>query len=221
MIQEEQLKDTSDRSSATSGEWLTVSQLAPRLQISERTIKRRVASGEWESRFEALPSGGRKLLLWLPSQAPEPSARATSDSERDTGRDTSAKAGSVASDKARPAGTDATSDKRDSERDTSGPKVSELQAQIKRLQGERDREREEVLFLRARVAELNAVVMQTARAIPNQAQERAVIDALLQPQGQGAQTSQTEPPRGKETAPKERREPRPLWALLLGIRPKT
>jgi hypothetical protein len=71
-----------------------------------------------------------------------------------------------------------------------------------------------VLFLRARVAELNAVVMQTARAIPSQAQERPAIDAAPVSVSQ----SPTARPQERHTSP--RRAPRPLWALLLGIKSK-
>jgi hypothetical protein len=74
------------------GEWLTIAEVAIRLGVSERTIKRRLAANEWPSRYEALPSGGRHRLIYLPS--PGPSARAVRDTgtraksdERDTDRD--------------------------------------------------------------------------------------------------------------------------------------
>jgi hypothetical protein len=77
-----------------------------------------------------------------------------------------------------------------------------------------DQLRGEVEFLRARNAELNAVVMQQARALAKQSAETPAIEAAAssahqptyQPQAQRTQT---------------KREPRPLWAVILGIRPKS
>ena len=100
------------------------------------------------------------------------------------------------------------------------------QAEAAQLRKERDREREEVEFLRARVAELNAVVMQTARAIPSQTKERPIIETapFVTP---SAPVAPANPP-GNAPNPQSqeqkrrghRREARPLWAVILGIRPK-
>ena len=223
-LEEEQLTD----GRGASGEWVSVSQAAERLQLSERTVKRRLASGEWETRFEALKGGGRQRLLWFPSQGTQgPNARAKSDSDRDTpepsARDTRAAPlgfGAGDSDRAK-----SKSDTRDSDRDTRGPKIAALEAErdaakaeAARFKSERDREREEVEFLRARVAELNAVVMQTARALP-QAQGRAAIEAAPVAASQMPRETAWPPERpAPQTSPK--RAPRPLWALLLGIRAK-
>jgi cell division protein FtsN len=223
-LEEEQLKD----GRGASGEWLTVKETAERLQVSERTIKRRLASGEWETRFEPLQSGGRKRLLKLPAQRPNEEAK--SDSARDGERDTGPSASKLESDTkgARVGTSDSARDT--SEKATSGPNVAALvaerdiaKAEVERLRNERDREREEVLFLRARVAELNAIVMQTARALPSQTQERPAIEAapVSSPVAPGQTSDAPAQPR-ERPAPQtsEKRPARPLWALILGIRPK-
>lgn len=223
-LEEEQLKD----GRGASGEWLTVKETAERLQVSERTIKRRLASGEWETRFEPLKSGGRKRLLKLPARGPNEEAK--SDSARDGERDTGPNTPKLESDTegARVGTSDSARDT--SEKATSGPNVAALvaerdaaKAEAERLRNERDREREEVLFLRARVAELNAIVMQTARALPSQEQGRPAIEAapVSSPIAPGqTPTAPAPPPERPAPQRSEKRPARPLWALILGIRPK-
>jgi DNA-directed RNA polymerase specialized sigma24 family protein len=224
--------DTVAGDGASGGEWLSLEDAAARLQVSERTVKRRLKAQEWPSRYEALPGGGRRRLLLLPPGGTSAGDKrdngtgAKRDSVRDT-EDTSPSASSS------PIGTgDSASDTRGSDArdvrdtgasDTQGPSVEELvrerdtaRAEVERLTAERDREREEVLFLRARNAELNAMVMQTARALPSQesamATERPAIEAT-------ASTS-VAAPGPIPAAPKAPLKPRPLWAVLLGIRPR-
>jgi hypothetical protein len=78
-------------------------------------------------------------------------------------------------------------------------------AMIEQLRGE-------VEFLRARNAELNAVVMQQARALAKQSAETPAIEAASSAQ---QPTSQPQAPRPQP------KEPRPLWAVILGVRPKS
>jgi hypothetical protein len=94
--------------------------------------------------------------------------------------------------------------------------------------------RGEVEFLRARNAELNAIVMQQARALSSfgTGREVAALDAPG-PEKRAemdAEQRETPEPTGSPARPSEReerafpakieREARPLWMVILGIRPK-
>jgi hypothetical protein len=70
--------------------------------------------------------------------------------------------------------------------------------------------------LRERVAELNAMVMQTARALPAQASSRAIERPVIET----TVTTSATAPGAPSTPAKAPRKPRPFWAVLLGIRPK-
>ncbi len=209
----------------TPGEWLTVAEAAARLQVSERTIKRRIAAGEWAARYEPLPGGGRRRLLHFAAQGPN------AEDVRDTGTgDTKATAKDVRDTapnaNALPAGTSdnaSASSARDTRdvRDIGGP-APDAQALLQERDAalaardaalaERDRERDEVQFLRTRMTELNAVMMQQARAL-DAARERPALEAEQSPAPQSVQAQ------GLPKVPQRAtRKPRPLWMLVLGLR---
>jgi hypothetical protein len=225
-----------DNVTGDGGEWLSIEEAATRLQVSDRTIKRRIAAQEYPARFEALPGGGRRRLVQLPASGTTgEDTRATvtgdaKDSERDK-RDTPpsvSASSSVTSDNARATSARDAEDKRDTgESDTQEPRVATLERELKaareeaeRLKAERDREREEVLFLRDRVTELNAMVMQTARALPAQASEPRVIDAPELGTGTPPVVSSQMPSESRPGIKRPQRKPRPFWAVFLGIRRK-
>jgi hypothetical protein len=221
------MSESSHMGNISGGEWFTVAEVAAHLQVSERTIKRRIAAKEYPARYEPLPTGGRRRLVQLPASgtSTEDTRAIVTGDKKDNERDKSARSPSatassfVTGDNERDTG-----DKSDTgERDTGGSQVATLKreleaarAEAERLKAERDREREEVLFLRDRVAELNAMVMQTARALPAQTSEPLILDAPPVATSPGSQAS----PEPRPAVIRPQRAHRPFWAVLLGIRPK-
>jgi excisionase family DNA binding protein len=245
------------------GAWLTVSQAAARLGISERTARRRCESGEIAARLETTESGKKWLIndAVLEPEADSSGQAAARGAAKTLGGAATGAATNQAWNKevrpflaappdrcgqaaARGAATQKSSEiddevsveevgksrhfesaKTESEANGEAAALRATLAERDTLIGalhterdtalkERDREREEVEFLRARVAELNAVVMQTARALPEgksgaQSPERPAIES----RPMAAPMAASAPPK-----PQGRRQPRPLWKVLLGIR---
>ncbi len=73
-------------------EWLTVSQAAARLGISEKTLLRRIRRGELEAHKEPLPNGGSAWRVHLNTEqdAPEPEGtdKRAEEARAGTGQDT-------------------------------------------------------------------------------------------------------------------------------------
>jgi hypothetical protein len=215
---------------ASGGEWLTVAEAAGRLQVSERTVKRRIKAREWPSRYEPLPGGGRRRLLhFLPGGTTVEDTRVigtgdTRDNEKDTLPSVESSSIGTGDNVEDTSAKDTEDTRANGESDTQASRVATLESErdaareeVESLKAERDREREEVLFLRERVMELNAIVMQTARALPSQATERPAIEAS----GATTPSAPHKPAPGPRPAPPQpRRKPRPLWAVIFGIRPK-
>jgi excisionase family DNA binding protein len=231
-LEEEQLQDGS---SAPSGEWLTVSQAAALLQVSERTIRRRCESGKISGRLASLETGrawlidGQRLPKGLGLTTSGQAAATTAD-----GADTSGHGADVLRPQKGPEVSQAAATVRPPLNPPSTPsaKLTDDMGASGEARGGEDGERDtllahlqgEVEFLRARNAELNAVVMQQARALASSTQERPVLEIQAAPESEikpsrgPVETARPPMPTAPPTAPK--REPRPLWAVILGIRPK-
>ena len=191
---------------------LSISDAAARLDTTPRNVRRWIAEGRLDA--EPDPKGGRGRVVTLESvRALEVERDAEKSAVRTDGRtDTRTKA-------------------------AVRPPVHEEKSDSEPLEGGRgelvEQLRGEVDFLRARNAELNAIVMQQARALSSfgAGREIAALDqapgAAERAEMPGEQRKTPEPtetmprPPARATAPfPARKEARPLWQVILGIRPK-
>ncbi len=106
--------------------------------------------------------------------------------------------------------------------DRTQPDIGVLRSDLERVTAERDREREEVEFLRQRVSELNSIVMRHALSLPaskqvlelpDTGQNDGTPEAPATGQATGQMTGQQRPTR----RPQSKRR-LPFWARLLGFR---
>ena len=185
---------------------LSVSEAAARLDSTPRSVRRWIGEG----RLDAEPDpNGRGRLVSLESVEHLKSER---DAETEATR-TSGRTDTRTQNPVRPAVREPGDE-------------SEINLSPGRGRGEMiEQLRSEVEFLRARNAELNAVIMQQARALSSlgSARELESVPEPIEKPGERRETPErTETP----ARPPERREKRfptkarPLWQVILGIRPK-
>jgi excisionase family DNA binding protein len=106
----------------------------------------------------------------------------------------------------------------DRDSDRTQPDIGVLRSDLERVTAERDREREEVEFLRQRVSELNSIVMRHALSLPASKQvlelpDTGQNDRTPEATATGQMTGQQRPTR----RPQSKRR-LPFWARLLGFR---
>ncbi len=170
-------------SDATTSGWLTASEAAARLQISERTVRRRCEAGKLRALLVTEESG----QVWRidPTSCGQ-AAVIAADRLRTSFESEVVEAAATPAD---------TADKLRTAADS--PEVAALLAEKDARIAE---QREEILFLRERLRESNAIVMRHAHALP----------VAQSPQAFEMQT----------TAPAPSQKPvRPLWMVWLGWRP--
>ncbi len=144
-------------------EWLTVSQAAARLKCSDKSIRRKIERGELEAHKVKTATGQEWRIKFGTVPDVQELDRPGLDRETDTdGQVTDSKSGETDTLPDTPGQTDGHSD-------------GHLPALVEHLQGE-------VEFLRARNAELNAVVMQQARALESAQHRAALVEATAAPQ---------------------------------------
>ncbi len=196
-----------DRDAQRDDEWLNVAQAAQIEGVSSRAIQRRAAAGTYQARRIETPKGEQ----WEINAA---SLKRTATQQHDD-RDDSADDAD--------ANRDAQRDDRDKPTRESGNAATQ---QVQRLEKEVD-------FLRGLVeqhqraeAELRAALRETLRAMPRELTTGTSVApevAQVRPQiaapsntSTDAQTPAESPAKAKGAA--SRREPRPLWKLLLGVK---
>jgi hypothetical protein len=173
-------------SEATTAGWLTVSQAADRLQLSGRTVRRRCEFG----RLRALLVTEENGQVWRIDPASCGQAAVIAADAADRLRTP------FESEVEEAAATSAdTADKLRTSADS--PDVAALLAEKDARLAE---QREEIVFLRERLREANAIVMRHAHALP------------VAQQPQAFEMQMTSPAPAQKPA-------RPLWMVLLGWRP--
>jgi hypothetical protein len=191
---------------------LSISDAAARLDTTPRNVRRWIAEGRLDA--EPDPKGGRGRVVSLESvRAWEVERDAEKQATRTSGRTDTRTNPAVR------------------------PPVHEEKSDFETLSGGRgelvEQLRGEVDFLRARNAELNAIVMQQARALSSFGAGREI--AALDEAPGAAERSEMPEKQRKTPEPTEtparplarkigafpsRKEARPLWQVVLGIRPK-
>jgi hypothetical protein len=212
----------------SSTRWLTVSQTAAQLEVSERAIQRRCKTGKLRARLIATPTGQQweidadaiiKPVEQGDDRDDTPSPDTNDGNDAETTRTTEETTLPTAT---APTGTTLRDDSPDtfSNSDLAAKYVAQLETENRFLRGAveaRDRD----------AAELRAALRKALEAMPKQITS-----------GEGSSTrlnderGQDEPKRDVKNEPKTisdtkngaqrpaRREPRALWMLILGIRPK-
>ena len=211
-------------SSTPSGEWLTVSQAAAALVLSEKTIRKRLTAGEIPGEKEPLPRGGvswRVPASWVETER----KRAGIGTERD-GRETEDlqpernQAATVPElvplrdGTGTEGGTEAGSTPNGSGTERLLTHMKEENKFLRSLLEARDRD----------AAELRAALREALRLAPKQLTDGGAPDGAQD--APSTQVNQTTPApisgagtgTGRESRAPAKREPRPLWKVVLGIR---
>jgi hypothetical protein len=198
-----------NEAASTRDEWLTVSEVAARLKISERTVQRRCKSGKLTARLESGDDGA----AWLINGATLPTGDAITADTADnvpTGdatpneSESAQSVGSVTPDVATlPTGADTDF-------------LAHLKAENEFLRGAIEQHQRSE-------AELRAALRKALEAMPKQleAAEHSQVVSGAQEADSSAESNATTketsaPTIAEQNAP--RREPRPLWKVVLGLR---
>jgi hypothetical protein len=194
-----------DREPKRDDEWLTVAQAAQIEGVSSRAIQRRAAAGRYQARRIETAKGEQ----WEINAATLKRAPTQQGDDRD-GK------------------TDDTDANRDAQRDDRDPPTREsgnvATQQVERLE-------KEVEFLRGLVeqhqraeAELRAALRETLKAMPRELTTGTNVKAAQESPQIAAPTNAATDAQTPAESPKNakgadsRREPRPLWKLLLGVK---
>jgi excisionase family DNA binding protein len=210
-------------------EYLTVSQAAARLGISERTLRKRIKSGEVEAEKRPLDGGG---VAWHVHLSIE---RAGSEPEAERKNEPEARRKSFESESA-------SERKRTGSEPETAPEVSDTRAGSEPEAGLIDQLRDENTFLRSQIdawrlqaeaanrtaAETSAALREALKAMPKGLPSGSTPDAEKQGRENAPQATQTAPddvtPTAQKQAAQRGTKPRKLtaWqrigARLLGIR---
>lgn len=223
-----------ENEAASTRDWLTVSQVASRLKISERTVQRRCKNGRIAARLETREDGA----AWLIDGATLPTGDATTADAADkvpTSADTSFESESEQSVATLPPNVPTLPTGADSE---SARVLAETEAAFLReaLQAEREnsqRDREQIAFLRAQVEAANRQAAESAAALREYLKLSAkqlsggetgqigtdnagAQNGLEAPKSNAAANVSGAQKNAAQSAP--RREARPLWKVILGLR---
>lgn len=191
---------------------LSISDAAARLETTPRNVRRWIAEGRLDA--EPDPNSRGRVVSLESVRALEVERDAEKNATRTSGRTDKGTSAAV-----RPS----VHAEKETPSNGGGEEKGEL---VEQLRGE-------VEFLRARNAELNAIVMQQARALSafGVGREVAALDQAPAPE-KARETGEEQPekpePSEPPAPPSERAkgavpgksEPRPLWMVVLGIRPK-
>ena len=187
----------------TTRPWLTVSQAAAALKLSERTIRRRCSKGTLRGRLDTTESGPAWLID--PAEVPDTADTLRTPAAIAADTDLSAEAGEAAptvpdpADRLRPAAAIAADTR---EADLIAALLSEKDARIRDLQKQLDATNE--ALEREQIAH-----GETRRLIAF-----GLSSPTLPTAGEGQQRPQ------QPRRPQPQRPPRPLWQILIGYRPK-
>ncbi len=207
-------------------ESLTINQAAARLGISERTLRKRIASGEVKAEKQALEAGGMAWRVWLDGSAPEAERKTEPEARR------------------KPFESESASErKRNRSEVENAPEFSEPRAGSEPEAGLIDQLRDENAFLRAQIdawrlqaeaanrtaAEASAALREALKALPKALPGENTPDVEKTSRYSAPQATQTAPgdvvPTAQKQAAQLRAKPRKLtaWqrigARILGIRP--
>jgi hypothetical protein len=195
-------------------EWLTVSQAAAASGVSEKTLRKRIARGQVKAQREPLPTGGwgwKVSALGLePSNRFQP-REGTLEGSATEGLEVMAEAVGSA---------------REAVRELSSVPVptvptgaAEVVREVEMLREERERDREQINFLRAALEarDRDAAELRAALRAALQISQRALPEGRPEPVKQG-ETGQVIPAAVKASQRPAQREARPLWKVILGIR---
>jgi vacuolar-type H+-ATPase subunit I/STV1 len=184
--------------------WLNVAQAAERVGVSPRAIQRRCQAGKYQARRIETAKGEQ----W----------QVRADSIEGTSTTTTHQRNSIADD------ADAQGDDSHDERDAL--ELATLRATIERERQERQRDSEQISFLRGLIeqhqrseAELRQALRKALDAQPRQLKEAGAVvnlPAVLsddKPSGESLPIQALKAPQNSQ-----KREPRPLWRVILGIR---
>lgn len=196
----------------SSGKWLTTSQAAAQLKVSEKTIQRRAAVGKLPSRKEKRETG---IVLLVQIE------NVISDDRVTTGDDTvSRDRVAVTTPTMRLVTTGDDTEKSSDDRVTT---PNGVMPEIELLRDQRQQDREEIKFLRGLVeqrdrdaAELRAALRKALEAAPRQLMSGNSTEATEAPATSASDVLPIAPIKKTHKAPE--REPRPLWKLILGVR---
>jgi hypothetical protein len=214
-----------------STRWLTVAKAAAQIGISERATQRRCKSGKLRARLTATPTGQQWEID--PTEIEEQAKQSGDTSDRDDIRrrdSNDAETTPTTEETTLPTATAPTQTTETTPRDDSPDTQanSDLAAKyVAQLETENR-------FLRAAVeardrdaAELRAALRKALEAMPKQITSGEESSTRLideNAQNQAKRDTQSEPPTETTSAAKNgaqrpaRREPRPLWKVILGIR---
>jgi hypothetical protein len=192
-----------DRDPHSDDVWLSVAQAAEKVGVSHRAIQRRCQSGKYEARRVETPKGEQ----WQVRADSIDTRATTATHERDSIPD------------------DADAKRDDSRDDRDALEVAALKSQIEKEHQERQRDSEQISFLRGLIeqhqrseAELRAALRKALDAQPRQLTGPESKDS---PPDLSAEKSQGEglPIEAVKVSQNGgKREPRPLWKVVLGIR---
>jgi hypothetical protein len=176
-------------SEQVSGEWLSTSQAAARLGISERAVQKRCHAGKLAARRDVTPQGVRWEIdgRELPNRTGEPGRERTPEPTNQV----RARTGELGSSDAQQDANEPANLGREPANELPNHNAELLRVQLEAANQRAERAEGEAEFLRARVSELTAITMQQARALES-AQHRASLPAPGE---------QTPPPQEPQSAP--------------------